>query len=354
MDMKMDKEIRFENVDISINVNAEGSGFNKDMKKNSKRKKIVTTAVAAISSLALLTSATYAWFYLTNKPTVSSMTMKAGTSGNLKICNTENGSFGSNISFEFKEGDKTIVPVLKPLASKDGYTFNEPIYNDAGKVNDVNTTSINEATQAKYFNNEEKKGGQLIKKDFYILAEAADDKTSVGIRLMGNYGSVDSDAAYTKIVDYDTVTNKVVDVSTTAAEAVRISFVYDNGGTKNIAVLEPNANYNDTSVKKNDIYDKTISDQYNPYVTGKLGAVSYKKIRQGTNFKFQSDYASATVTEASAYDQNYSPVLFNIPTNTKCKVTMYIWMEGTDANCTNAVEGTSLKTQLMFYSNDLS
>ncbi len=337
------KEITFENVDISISVNAQGAGdFEKTAKKNTKRRKILTTAVAAISSVALLTTATYAWFVLTNRPTVSEMSMKAGTSGNLKIANEAGGPYGTNISFTFTDANsETIVPVLKPVASQTGMVFYEPIYDNSGYVSAVKNTAISETNNANYFNSVESAGGQLIKKEFYIRADATDTTTEIGIRLMGKYSNSATD--YTKIVDSEN--------DTTAAEAVRISFTYGTQTT----VLEPNADFNDTSGNNsNPIYNKTITNQYNPYDANGIGTVTYRTIRQSTDHTFQSDYASNTVTVDSDYGQAYSPELFTIPTNTNCKVTMYVWLEGTDENCTNAVEGNQLTSQFMFFSNDLS
>lgn len=357
MEKKIDekKEITFENVDISISVNAQGkSEFDNVTKKNTKRRKVMTTAVAAISSVALLATATYAWFVLTNRPTVTQMEMKAGTSGNLQISLDNNANnFGTNITFTFTENEQAFIPVLKPLASKDGKTFHVPTYNNLGVVTGVNSTAISETTNSNYFNNTEANGGQLIKKEFYLKGVATDGTETIGIRLMGKYDNTASD--YTKIFD---VTGGNAD--NTAAESVRISFVYtDSNNQTTVTVLEPNANYSsaveDSELDENSIYKKTITGQYNPYTTasGGIGTITYNTVRQSTNYLFQAGVASNQVTEASDYATPYSPVLFTIPTNTACKVTMYMWLEGTDSNCTNAAEGDSLKTQLMFFSSDL-
>lgn len=354
MEKKIDekKEITFENVDISISVNAQGkSEFDNVTKKNTKRRKVMTTAVAAISSVALLATATYAWFVLTNRPTVSEMTMQAGTSGNLQISLDSNANnFGTNITFTFTENEQAFIPVLKPLASNDGMTFHVPTYNNLGVVTGVNGTAIDETDNADYFNNPEANGGQLIKKEFYLKGIATDGTSEIGIRLMGDYDG-DGDAGdFTKIYD---VTGQNLD--NTAAESVRISFVYTNEDTQEttVTVLEPNADYSNTS--GTGIYKKTIDGQYNPYNTndGGIGAITYNKIRQNSEYLFQEGYADNQITEESVYNSVYSPVLFTIPTNEACKVTMYVWLEGTDPNCTNAAEGDSLKTQLMFYSSDL-
>lgn len=374
----MDKEIKFEKVDVSIAVNANGYDSNK-MKKDAKKRKIMTTAVAAISSAVLLTTATYAWFVLTNRPEVSQITMEAGTSGNLQIAKAEYDAQGdahpsaegykTEIGFEFKEDGTVITPALRPVASINGQAFYEPVYTQDGYVKSVKGSPLDESTDTKAFNHAEKTGGQVIKKEFYLKAKANDELAGtdgtaprkVNIRLLGAYDPASASNSNSKVKG-TYVRNK--DDAGTGAYATRISFSCDKVAGK-VVVLEPNADYNSDAIQtatnnynlsNDDIKKETITNQFSPYTDadGGLGEITYKLFKQNIDGEFQEDFFDKLSNDKkNTYGQSYSPVLFEIPVNQDAKITMYIWLEGTDDQCTNAIEADKIEAKFQFYSDNL-
>ncbi|MDE7157257.1 MAG: hypothetical protein K2O02_04805 [Lachnospiraceae bacterium] len=114
--------------------------FNRKLKKEnkkSKKQKIITSIVTVLSSVALFTTATYAWFALTNSPQVSQLTLKAGTSGSLQICNTQNGNFGDTITL-----DVPAQSCLKPITTLNGTQFYKPVYGPDGMVSGIEPSAV--------------------------------------------------------------------------------------------------------------------------------------------------------------------------------------------------------------------
>lgn len=379
----MDKEIKFEKVDVSIAVNANGYDSNK-MKKDAKKRKIMTTAVAAISSAVLLTTATYAWFVLTNRPEVSQITMEAGTSGNLQIAKAKvdaqgnysvDGSYSSSITFDDLAAGKKIA--LRPVASYNGQQFYEPKYTEDGYVTSVKSTAITQDTST--VNATENQGGQVIKKEFYLYAKSErskgekDNPRLVNIRLLGKYNAADG-GSQPQGTSVENSTDGTNNGNGTGAYATRISFQCDVDESGNgVVVLEPNADYRSTSsiysnsennyaVPTDMINSETITGQYSPYVYDNDISdkkVTYKLFRQSKGGKFESEFVSFNgynvnnQVDSNNFNKSYSPVLFRIPVNTNAKITMYIWLEGTDPECTNAIEADDITANFQFYSDDL-
>ena len=67
------------------------------MKKNTKKKlKDIRSAIVMMCVMvAMMSTASYAWFTLTDSPTVTGMQMKATASGGLQVSNAENDGFAS-------------------------------------------------------------------------------------------------------------------------------------------------------------------------------------------------------------------------------------------------------------------
>lgn len=289
--------------------------------KRNKRQRIMATVVASISSVALLTTATYAWFSLTNAAQVNQLTLKAGTTGSLLISNYSDREFSDTVDLGLKADT-----CLRPLTTLNGTTFYKPVYGTNGVVERVNSTAITDADLNGMANLSESEGGWIIKKTFYLKANTKSELKNVGIKLLAPKGTESG----TKIIN-----GKVNDISTKGAEAVRISFTcndVNNGVTTKI--LEPNA-------------DATFEG-----ATAQVELADWddvKTIKQSsTDYKF-------TVTNNNSTTQEYvSEELFRIPTNQAVPVTMYIWLEGADKECVNSIVGNAINAQFRFISEDMN
>lgn len=296
--------------------------------KRNKRQRIMATVVASISSVALLTTATYAWFSLTNAAQVNQLTLKAGTTGSLLISEKADSGFAENISLTLKENC-----CLRPLTTKDGKGFFKPIYDTDGIVKKIDTKKYEGDALKNMANKLEVEGGWLIEKEFYLLANTQNEKTTATIKLLGPNGE--------KIGENDmgTIISNAVE-GEHGAEAVRISFTCDNdvkGGSQNpksvTKILEPNA-------------DVTVADLTDPNQAKLEGWADIQVIKQNENSLFKNAQGE--------YTENISEELFTIPTNVATKVVMRIWLEGADSECVNKIVGKTINTQIRFISDDMN
>lgn len=282
------------------------------MKKKTKKNKFFQTIMVVIMGVFFLTTATYAWFSLTNAPKVNNLVLKAGTAGNLLISNEKTTGFSDNISLEL-DGECC----LRPLTTINGKTFYRPVYASSGMVESISPNPISENDLNTMINKVETKGGWLIKKTFYIKATVKDLST-VDVRLMAPIQTRETGTVISN-----------VSKNSHGAEAVRVSFTYDN----TTAILEPNAD--------------VITDASNASQVALTGWKNMSVIKQGANYKFSND-------NGRTYTSDVSAKLFDIPTNKPVEVTMYIWLEGADRDCVNEIMGNSINVELRFISEDIT
>lgn len=285
--------------------------------KRTKRQRVMATVVAAVSSVALLTTATYAWFSLTNAAQVNQLTLRAGTTGSLLISNSATDGFSEAIDLDLPEDC-----CLRPLSTLNGTSFHKPIYGTDGVVESVDTTPITSTTLDGMVNKSEANGGWIIKKTFYLKANTKSELTEVGIKLLAPKNTESG----------TTIDNGSAD--TYGAEAIRLSFtckdVNNNIVTK---ILEPNADH--TFIE--------AADQ-----AALAGWSNLSTIKQsGTGYKFSND-------NGTSYTDYVSEELFRIPTNQAVEVTMYIWLEGADKECVNKIVGNAINAQIRFISEDMN
>lgn len=280
--------------------------------KQTKKNKFFQTIMVVIMGVFFLTTATYAWFSLTNAPKVNNLVLKAGTAGNLLISNEKTTGFSDSISLEL-DGECC----LRPLTTINGKTFYRPVYASSGMVESISKTPISNDELNAMANKVETKGGWLIKKTFYLKATVK-DLSSVDVRLMAPIQTRESGTVISNI-------NK----NSYGAEAVRVSFSYDTV----TAVLEPNAD--------------VITDVANASQASLAGWKNMSVIKQGANYKFSND-------NGRTYTSDVSAKLFDIPTNKPVEVTMYIWLEGADRDCVNEIMGNSINVELRFISEDIT
>ena len=194
---------------------------NKGLKEGKSKFTVMITTM--ILCVLLLSATTYAWFKLTNSPSVNELTLQAGTEGNLKICKTETGKYGDTLDLS------AFVPAnacLKPLTTIDGNTFYKPVYSSDGVVTAVEDTAI--ANLTAIANKTEENGGYIVQTDFYLQATSSVTK-EIGIKLAGSGASGTGSDLYTKLSN-STGSDEV-------AASVRVSFTCGSTTT----VLEPNA-----------------------------------------------------------------------------------------------------------------
>lgn len=265
---------------------------------------------------AVLSTATFAWFSMNNKPKIFNMALKAGASGNLMIADDNGGpgTYGDELDLT-KASQKVDMKevTLSPCTTKEGKKFYSPVYTGA-RVGDVE-----EITDTTELNKE-----YVYEKTFYLKAGAAEGTSSSASSGAKEYnillvGPKDAATAHS-----GTYVNKKTGSTAeqTCANTIRISFEKD--GETVIPVYEPNSDVHNDGEKA----DNGLGDAY-----GK-----YKTLQQSSSGNF------TTGTGGN------SEKLFTITEGVDTKITMRVWVEGSDDDCTNKTQLDEIEANIQFTS----
>ena len=299
------------------------------MKKKSKKNKKHAVfryirknlTVILLIIMVLVTVGTFAWFSVSNNPRVQNLALVADHEGNLMIADdlgTGPGTYSDVLDLTQATGYDYMQSVrLSPVTTKDGRTFWSPNY-------DASTNTVGSVTEIT--DNSVLINSYIYEKTFYLKASSGDGTSGTGttydIALAGPGTGNGASGSYI-LKDSEAETD-----SDTSAYAVRISLTLtDANGNQVTKIYEPNY----------DVHNK--SDDM--AVDGTSGYGDYETIKQSSTGTFE--------TPGNGTD---SKILFTISENTDVKVTMRVWLEGTDEDCANSVGATMLQGQIQFSSSE--
>lgn len=272
------------------------------MKKEKKKKIIRLMSVICLLVLAL-SMVTYAWFEQGNRLKVTNLSLLAGGSGILQIADDLGfgpGEYGGELDLD------TGNVVLNPVTTKNGISFYSPVY-----VRNT-VTNVNPITDEKQLNSI-----YVYEKTFYLKAGPNPNAEQEGIVVTeGKMYDIFLMGPATNLEHKGTHVYQSPDAAEstvpgdTAVNAIRVSFELEDG---TVVVYEPNA---DVSNRDNNRAEDRVKNEYGQYKT-------YKQAKDG-----------AFIDSKNGDD---SPVLFKIEENKDVKVTMRVWIEGTDLDCTDSI-----------------
>lgn len=294
--------------------------------KSTEKKKERIRKIKAIRRNIVLASAfllvvggigTFAWFSVSNRARVENLALIADHSGNLQIADdlgNKPGTYSDVLDLTKATGASELKDkVLSPVTTKDGVNFFAPVYNAATQSVDSVSAISNKQELKKYY---------IYEKSFYLKAGAVDGNK------VGNIKRVYDIALYGVNNNNRNSGSFIYQPSAkgdTAANSVRVSFTLDNGKSY---IYEPNCDvHNSDNNRAND----GVKSEY-----GKYNAYQQK----GTGSFVKSNKT------------NESEKLFTIDENVNVKVTMRIWIEGTDTDCTNSIGANTMAGQIQFISTE--
>ncbi len=298
----------------------------KKTKKKSKFKEIRSAVTMMCVMVAMMSTATYAWFTLTSSPTVAGLQMVAASSGGLLVSDKADTGFVNALELPIDNANAESNPIslipVTPQLLNGSHGFSLPKYvggNITGLQEEVFTDGELEGYVAKY--------------TYYIKAEEG----TVGV------GIITGDPDQTNEA---TVTNNVANA---AGTFVRQNAVSSDQATENAAnairlglvVTDVNAT---PSIADMIIYEPN-NDKH--YATQNPTFAASTVVYDDTNFALDvsSSYGNGTITKGGT--GNISNKLFDVGTDAK-KVTMYIWLEGTDQDCIDQIKADELEAQIQF------
>ncbi len=297
-----------------------------NMKKRNKKKIDIRKGIIIICvTILLLSTATFAWFSESNTPKMSNLALMAGASGSLLIADdTGNGpgTYDETLDLSQASGANLMdEAILNPVTTKDGISFYSPLY--TGNA----VTGVKQVTDAQKLSSR-----YVYEKSFYLKAGPnpknggsiiATEGKLYNIYLAGRAGTSQTEGTYvTAAPDANGGT------SDTAANSMRISFELEDG---TMVILEPNADATNEDTKR---AEDGVKNQYGTYTT----------------LKQSKDGHFIVAGSANSYE---SPVLFTITEGQDVKVTMKVWIEGTDVDCTNSIVLDEIIARFQFMSADV-
>lgn len=288
--------------------------------KNVKREKsgrVKSKLLVCLLYVAVLSTATYAWFTLNNKPKVFNLSLTAGASADLLIADDVGGGPGEyGDQLDLKEARQDPVAMdemeLNPVTTSDAKTFYEPVYS-GDTVSSVLEIANEEDLYKSY----------VYKKTFYLKAGSL--KTKSGKKVSGNPKQYDimllgpeSGEEYSGCA----IKQAGSSAEATAANSIRIALIVEDPDG-DIPIYEPNSAQHNGG-------EKAINGvSYGQYAT-------MKQPSAGAGFDGGED--------------GNSEKLFTIREEEDVLVTMLVWIEGTDDDCTNSIQMDEIIGNLQFTS----
>ena len=290
------------------------------MKKGKKK----TTLLLCLLYVAVLSAATYAWFSVSNKPKVNNLALRCIGPGDLLIADDLGGRPGEyGDKLDLKNATQSPYAMeeveLRPVTTTDVQTFYAPVYN-GDRV--VDTEAITDQSILHHI--------YVYKKTCYLKAGVIKDGVEAkagpvarkyDIMLLGGQQANEDDSGC--VIKEST---GAAGGTETAVNALRIAFLVDDGQNEP-KVYEPNSAQHNTGILAINALD------------GRYGG--YRTLQQPTA---GGDFIGG--------DGHNSEKLFTIRENVDVKVTMLIWIEGTDDDCTNSIQMDEIMGNIQFISDD--
>lgn len=276
--------------------------------------------------VAVLSAATYAWFTLNNKPRVYNLALTAGASADLLIADdlgSGPGEYGDELDLKGARQDP--VPMdemeLNPVTTTDAKIFYEPVYDSSGAVSDKSEITDEQTLHESF----------VYQKTFYLKAGSLKSSTGKKVSKGTKYYDImllgpEQDEEYSGCV-IKRADGSNAEGNATAANSLRIAFIVEDAEQDEIKVYEPNSGqHNDGEYAPNNL-DSSFG--------------GYKTLRQPT-----------AGGEFEDGENGNSETLFTIQEEVDVRVTMLVWIEGTDEDCTNSIQMDEIIGNIQFVSKD--
>lgn len=313
------------------------------MEKNKKKKfrDIRNAVVMMCVMIAMMSTASYAWFTMASSPTVTGMKMTAATSGGgLQVANVPTGegntkkNYFDSITIVATEDPQVLKPVTPDLAETPTTLFKAPVYTGTEVTG---FTAIDDATLTGYV----AKYTYWLKETTTNVVPSADKTVGVGIicgdsTSTNEYGLTGADGTAPKLPG-SFVRKSISETSPEGIEnpsyAVRVGFVVTSDySTSKLIMWEPNVD-GAKEVTQGDLTMATVASAAD-VKTAVVDATALRSNRTGTIVKGGTG--------------NTSEELFKVPVGGEVKVDMYVWLEGSDDLCANEIQAGALEAQVQF------
>ena len=323
-------------------------------KLNKNHKLYLSFVGFALATIAII-SASVAWMAISRTPIVSDLGLTVLTENRLEIAPDENGSPGEwDVVLDLSTILENVAPLKTVTYSQSRDAFYAMSYGLDGRAAEA-TVALTDAQNANVSSNGNASGttdGYYIAIPFWLRAPSA------ATVCLSEAKAVDEDHAGTGTY---VIGNPVWNGSTVS---------HDNGGNGLETALRLGFRCQTTDLKGNPTGDSRFI-MYEPncdtHVDGSTGYESTPSIDGGDSLISENNLIRQTTSSWNETtpvlssevlykmgDFQSSTELFKVSSTTMQKVTLYVWLEGQDVDCTNAPAAypTSILANIQFTTNE--
>jgi len=292
------------------------------MKKTLFKALIPTMAMILVAIMAL-TGTTYAWFTNVQKATVDTIDIQIDAASNMKIA-TANGAGTATTTWtntlllsDLKASGTSKFPTWDSTLNK--YKNFKPTSNSGSSTNDFDGkffTAVNSSASG-YIDNGTSDTTNFIKFEVYVWNDSPDTMT---VKLRGSTVTADNScdtALRIALVDLGQITTNINSATVATSSGIQ---------TAKAQIWSPNETVHVASGITNSVVTKALKSSW----TGS-----------------KTDSAS-DVTENQNVVTSPENISFSINASGVQKVAIYVWVEGQDVDCINAIAASDFHLALMF------
>ncbi len=301
--------------------------FNKQMQNNSQQKRktlIIIFALLLLILIPLCIVATYTWISISKTPKVSDIEMTINSSPGLQLAWSKDAAeeeWEQQLNFlDAVSEDTVLYPVT--WSDTDDCFYTARFGTDGRMIDEGNRLSDDTHSNSS--------SGHYVKFTLYgRTSQKVNVSLSPAVEVNSGTGSAGTYLIGTPKWDSDSISH--IDGGSGAQYATRIGFKIsklDENTNPKMYIYEPN-------------YDKHLenTDDYNNRsgLTEKILVPEDRLIRQTTSFWEESDPVERDVVIRRAGVFERDVTLFELDENEMVKIDVYLWLEGNDKDCVNAV-----------------
>lgn len=314
---------------------------------------VLTNLYVLILVLSLFVTASYTWFTLSRTPKVTNMQVSLTSAAGLMLSSDPTAAYPEDWDLQLSVWSTGALPVsLRPItwAEKDN-CFWAAAYGADGRM--MSTDKWHKLRDSWNANNPGL-DGYYMKSTFYARSDQGANVTLSPAVVLNEEGTQGSGTYVIGVPSWDLEGLLHLNSGKGAESSVRIGFrttpvavneygnAYETGPKGPMIIYEPNA-------------DRHVGDAsgyiHTPSMYGDATLVSPERlILQEASGWGDLDPAEITSIKLSLGDffQDPPPTLFSISANEIMRVEMYIWLEGQDVDCVNAMNGAQLMANIQF------
>lgn len=316
---------------------------------------ILTNLYVLFVVLSLFVTASYTWFTLSRTPRVNNMQVSLTSAAGLMLSASPTASYPDEWDLQLNFYTTGALPVsLRPITWADrDETFWAAAYGADGRM--LSTDHWHQLQDRWNANNVGLDGqGYYMKSTFYARSDQGANVTLSPAVVLNEEGTQGSGTYVIGVPSWDLEGLLHLNSGKGAESSVRIGFrttpvgineygnVYETQPKSPMIIYEPNA---DRHVGSTSGYIPT------PSMYGDETLVSQDRLilqeASGWGDLDPAEMTSIKLTLGDFY-QDPPPTLFSISANEIMRVEMYVWLEGQDVDCINAMNGAQLMANIQF------